>query len=161
MRRELLLTPKYKKSPQQRVRGMFGDRIPEMNVNGEGSDIKNKYKRDTRGVGKTGFKKLVSTVLLTGMTKVHTLPIPGEGEGGIEIGNETIDSTISSNTRNNSVIYRMIQFFLTMNSLRLGKILAWMCTTLYLVSRIPQIYTNYKLQSTSGVSMKLIIFASM
>ena len=163
MRRELLLTPKYKKSPQQRVKGMFGDRIPNMDIDGEGSDIKNKNKSATRGVGKSGFKKLVSTVLLTGMTKVHTLPIPGEGEGGIEIGNgieiETIDSTISSNTRNNSVIYRMIQFFLTMNSLRLGKILAWMCTTLYLVSRIPQIYTNYKLQSTSGVSMKLIIFA--
>jgi uncharacterized protein with PQ loop repeat len=159
MRRELLLTPKYKTSPQQRVRGMFGDRIPEMNVNGEGSDSKNKHKRATRGVGKTGFKKLVSTVLLTGMTKVHTLPIPGEGEGEGEIGVETIDSTISSNTRNNSVIYRMIQFFLTMNSLRLGKILAWMCTMLYLVSRIPQIYTNYKLQSTSGVSLKLIIFA--
>ncbi|ODQ44592.1 hypothetical protein PICMEDRAFT_24166, partial [Pichia membranifaciens NRRL Y-2026] len=41
----------------------------------------------------------------------------------------------------------------------LGKILAWACTALYLVSRIPQIYTNYKLQSTRGISLKLICFA--
>lgn len=46
-----------------------------------------------------------------------------------------------------------------MNKFKLGKFLAWSCTFLYLISRIPQLYTNYKLKSTKGVSLKLICFA--
>lgn len=40
-----------------------------------------------------------------------------------------------------------------------GWILAWMCTTFYLVSRIPQIYKNYRRHSTQGLSLALFSFA--
>lgn len=40
-----------------------------------------------------------------------------------------------------------------------GWLLAWMCTTFYLVSRIPQIYKNYKRHSTQGLSLALFNFA--
>lgn len=40
-----------------------------------------------------------------------------------------------------------------------GWILAWMCTTFYLASRIPQIYKNHKRHSTQGLSLALFAFA--
>lgn len=88
-----------------------------------------------------GLTKLVSTILLSSFSKVEGLPI-----GNIEM-------------ENNSIIYKIISFFITINKVKIGKILAWTCTLLYLVSRTPQIITNYKLKSTMGVSIKLIIFA--
>lgn len=91
----------------------------------------------------TGISKLVTSALLTGFTKVQGLPIRS-AKGG---------------TENNSAIYRIIHYLLTLDSYKLGKILAWSCTALYLVSRIPQMYTNYKLQTTRGISLKLICFA--
>lgn len=41
----------------------------------------------------------------------------------------------------------------------LGWLLAWMCTTFYLVSRIPQIHKNHKRHSTQGLSLWLFSFA--
>ncbi|KAF2147897.1 PQ-loop repeat-containing protein 2 [Myriangium duriaei CBS 260.36] len=40
-----------------------------------------------------------------------------------------------------------------------GTILSWMSTALYLGSRLPQLYKNYKRQSTSGLSPQLFIAA--
>ncbi|KAG2200945.1 hypothetical protein INT47_003180 [Mucor saturninus] len=40
-----------------------------------------------------------------------------------------------------------------------GWLLAWMCTTFYLVSRIPQIHKNHKRHSTQGLSLWLFSFA--
>ncbi|KAK7207410.1 PQ loop repeat-domain-containing protein [Myxozyma melibiosi] len=40
-----------------------------------------------------------------------------------------------------------------------GRVFAWACTTLYLSSRMPQIYTNFVRQSTSGLSILLFIAA--
>ncbi|ETW85836.1 hypothetical protein HETIRDRAFT_100579 [Heterobasidion irregulare TC 32-1] len=40
-----------------------------------------------------------------------------------------------------------------------GRISAWMCTTLYLTSRLPQIWKNYVRKSVEGLSMYLFIFA--
>ncbi|KAI8334846.1 PQ loop repeat-domain-containing protein [Choanephora cucurbitarum] len=45
------------------------------------------------------------------------------------------------------------------NVLPLGLMLAWMCTSFYLISRIPQIYKNYKRHSTQGLSLALFSFA--
>ncbi|TDL21509.1 PQ-loop-domain-containing protein, partial [Rickenella mellea] len=41
----------------------------------------------------------------------------------------------------------------------LGRISAWACTTLYLTSRLPQIWKNYVRKSVDGLSMALFVFA--
>ncbi|KAI8993353.1 PQ loop repeat-domain-containing protein [Pilobolus umbonatus] len=41
----------------------------------------------------------------------------------------------------------------------MGWILAWICTSLYFLSRIPQIYKNYKCHSVDGISIELFVFA--
>ncbi|KII88392.1 hypothetical protein PLICRDRAFT_41555 [Plicaturopsis crispa FD-325 SS-3] len=41
----------------------------------------------------------------------------------------------------------------------LGRIFAWLCTTLYLTSRLPQIWKNWARKSVEGLSMYLFIFA--
>ncbi|KAK9465068.1 PQ loop repeat-domain-containing protein [Lipomyces arxii] len=40
-----------------------------------------------------------------------------------------------------------------------GRVFAWACTTMYLTSRMPQIYKNFVRQSTSGLSVLLFIAA--
>lgn len=44
-------------------------------------------------------------------------------------------------------------------SINFGWALAWICTTFYILSRIPQIYKNFKRQSTEGLSIALFSFA--
>ncbi|RDB21056.1 Lysosomal amino acid transporter 1 [Hypsizygus marmoreus] len=41
----------------------------------------------------------------------------------------------------------------------IGRIFAWLCTTLYLTSRLPQIWKNYVRKSVEGLSMYLFVFA--
>ncbi|KAH7913746.1 PQ loop repeat-domain-containing protein [Hygrophoropsis aurantiaca] len=41
----------------------------------------------------------------------------------------------------------------------IGRIFAWLCTTLYLTSRMPQIWKNYIRKSVEGLSMYLFVFA--
>ncbi|KAG9127016.1 hypothetical protein FRC07_000992 [Ceratobasidium sp. 392] len=41
----------------------------------------------------------------------------------------------------------------------IGRISAWACTTLYLTSRMPQIWKNYTRQSVDGLSISLFMFA--
>ncbi|TFK91034.1 hypothetical protein K466DRAFT_573907 [Polyporus arcularius HHB13444] len=41
----------------------------------------------------------------------------------------------------------------------IGRISAWICTTLYLTSRLPQIWKNYVRKSVEGLSVYLFIFA--
>ncbi|KAF8682924.1 hypothetical protein RHS04_02327 [Rhizoctonia solani] len=41
----------------------------------------------------------------------------------------------------------------------IGRISAWTCTTLYLTSRMPQIWKNYTRQSVEGLSISLFVFA--
>ncbi|CAE6437340.1 hypothetical protein ACGC1H_004427 [Rhizoctonia solani] len=42
---------------------------------------------------------------------------------------------------------------------RIGRISAWICTTLYLTSRMPQIWKNYTRQSVEGLSISLFVCA--
>ncbi|CUA74946.1 hypothetical protein RSOLAG22IIIB_01580 [Rhizoctonia solani] len=42
---------------------------------------------------------------------------------------------------------------------RIGRISAWTCTTLYLTSRMPQIWKNYTRQSVEGLSISLFVCA--
>jgi solute carrier family 66 (lysosomal lysine-arginine transporter), member 1 len=39
----------------------------------------------------------------------------------------------------------------------IGKIMAWICTAMYLISRLPQIYKNYRRKSTWGTSLLLFM----
>lgn len=41
----------------------------------------------------------------------------------------------------------------------IGRIFAWLCTSLYLTSRLPQIWKNYARKSVEGLSMYLFVFA--
>ncbi|KIK57725.1 hypothetical protein GYMLUDRAFT_262896 [Collybiopsis luxurians FD-317 M1] len=41
----------------------------------------------------------------------------------------------------------------------IGRIFAWVCTTLYLTSRLPQIWKNFVRKSVEGLSMYLFVFA--
>jgi len=53
------------------------------------------------------------------------------------------------------------QFYLTATSDAeiLGRVFAWLCTTLYLTCRLPQIWKNYVRKSVEGLSMSLFICA--
>ena len=107
----------------------------------------------------TGISKLVTSALISGFTKVQGLPIVQQYIDTELLQQQHTPGILEGGKENNSVIYRIIEYLMTMDSYKLGKILAWACTALYLMSRIPQMYTNYKLQSTRGISLKLICFA--
>lgn len=47
------------------------------------------------------------------------------------------------------------------NKESVGETSAWLCSFLYLCSRSPQIYKNYKLKSTKGISPYLFVFAML
>ena len=42
-----------------------------------------------------------------------------------------------------------------------GHVFAWLCTALYLVSRLPQIYANYTRKSAAGLSFYMFLFAGL
>ncbi|KAK1228384.1 hypothetical protein PQX77_008521 [Marasmius sp. AFHP31] len=47
----------------------------------------------------------------------------------------------------------------TSNERVIGRLFAWLCTTLYLTSRLPQIWKNFSRKSVEGLSVYLFIFA--
>ncbi|KAI8876595.1 hypothetical protein K501DRAFT_261881 [Backusella circina FSU 941] len=47
------------------------------------------------------------------------------------------------------------------NTIWIGRFFAWLCTFLYLGSRLPQIYQNARRRSVEGLSMALFFFAAM
>ncbi|KAI8982675.1 PQ loop repeat-domain-containing protein [Pilobolus umbonatus] len=47
------------------------------------------------------------------------------------------------------------------NTIWIGRLFAWICTFLYLSSRLPQIYQNACRRSVEGLSMALFFFAAM
>ncbi|KAI8047590.1 PQ loop repeat-domain-containing protein [Gilbertella persicaria] len=53
----------------------------------------------------------------------------------------------------------MVSALSTENPVTFGWTLAWICNSLYLLSRIPQIYKNFKRHSTQGLSLALFFFA--
>jgi uncharacterized protein with PQ loop repeat len=93
------------------------------------------------------ISRVVKTAFISRISKVQGIPVIYKG----------IDN--KKNKENNSIIYKIIYFLFTLNKFKMGKMLAWSCTMLYLISRIPQIFTNFKFKSTNGVSLKLICFA--
>uniref|UniRef100_A0A1D1YJG6 Vacuolar integral membrane protein YDR352W n=1 Tax=Anthurium amnicola TaxID=1678845 RepID=A0A1D1YJG6_9ARAE len=53
------------------------------------------------------------------------------------------------------------KLFFERNSESIGRILAWICTVLYLTSRMPQIWKNYTRRSVEGLSIFMFIFAAL
>ncbi|KAL0090617.1 PQ loop repeat-domain-containing protein [Phycomyces blakesleeanus] len=47
------------------------------------------------------------------------------------------------------------------NMIWIGRFFAWLCTSLYLSSRLPQIIQNFRRRSVEGLSMALFFFAAM
>ncbi|CAB4476951.1 PQ-loop-domain-containing protein [Rhizophagus irregularis] len=52
-----------------------------------------------------------------------------------------------------------IKSFFERNYESIGRIMAWICTVLYLTSRMPQIWKNYTRRSVEGLSVFMFIFA--
>ena len=68
-----------------------------------------------------------------------------------------VTTTLSSSTMTDGDAFFSIQD----NALMIGRIFAWICTTLYLMSRVPQIYKNYKRRSIDGLSPTLFLCAAL
>ncbi|KAI7858958.1 PQ loop repeat-domain-containing protein [Circinella umbellata] len=77
----------------------------------------------------------------------------------------TTATSSSSNlvtTASSSTIINDDDFFSVQdNALVIGRIFAWICTTLYLMSRVPQIYKNHKRRSIDGLSPTLFLCAAL
>ncbi|GME85027.1 unnamed protein product [Ambrosiozyma monospora] len=123
----------------------------ESDSTSQNNDISNSNTSSRRGsvfkFPNNSLSKLISTSFVMGFSKVQGFPI-----------DKFIDID-EKKKKNNSPLYKVIMWFISMNSFKFGKILAWSCTCLYLSSRIPQLITNYNLRSTKGVTIKLIIAA--
>ena len=52
-----------------------------------------------------------------------------------------------------------ITIYHPMDSYTIGRIMAWICTALYLSSRWPQIYWNFRRKSCAGLSISMFAFA--
>ncbi|KAG5727988.1 hypothetical protein E4T56_gene19336 [Termitomyces sp. T112] len=72
---------------------------------------------------------------LFGVGTIHQRERRAGGTGVVLSGPETVDARV------------------------VGRIFAWLCTTLYLTSRLPQIWKNYVRKSVEGLSMYLFVFA--
>ncbi|VEU21075.1 DEKNAAC101963 [Brettanomyces naardenensis] len=94
-----------------------------------------------------GLAKAVTTGIVMGLSKVQGMPIAARM------------LQVAEEKENNSAIYRVIHYLLTLDFEHLAKILGWTSALLYCVSRIPQILTNIRYKSTLGVSLHLILFA--
>ncbi|GAA5805115.1 hypothetical protein HPULCUR_010628 [Helicostylum pulchrum] len=64
-------------------------------------------------------------------------------------------TTMSATSSSNDSFFELSQD----NIIWIGRVFAWACTTLYLLSRIPQLLKNRRRQSVEGLSASLFIFA--
>ncbi|ORE09779.1 hypothetical protein BCV72DRAFT_52218 [Rhizopus microsporus var. microsporus] len=70
--------------------------------------------------------------------------------------------TLNDNNKSSFVTQNEDSFIFTQdNTIWIGRFFAWLCTFLYLSSRIPQIYQNFRRRSVEGLSMALFFFAAM
>ncbi|KAI9276845.1 PQ loop repeat-domain-containing protein [Phascolomyces articulosus] len=73
----------------------------------------------------------------------------------------TTTSTLTTTSTASDNIDMDPGFTIQDNALVIGRIFAWICTTLYLMSRVPQIYKNHKRKSIDGLSPTLFICAAL
>lgn len=111
--------------------------------------------------GGMAHKVLSATVVGSLVGTSHAAPIPALGlEEHTWLDNllekvREITSIIASN------ILPLLNIVRGLTSEDVGKCSAWLCSACYLSSRSPQIYKNYKLGSTQGISVFLFVFAML
>ncbi|KAJ1526479.1 hypothetical protein HK096_011610, partial [Nowakowskiella sp. JEL0078] len=73
-----------------------------------------------------------------------------------------LTSTTTTTTRSStpSVVVSPIPT-ITQTPMELGLMFAWLCTILYLTSRLPQIYKNFIRQTCDGLSVAMFVCAAM
>ncbi|CAG8484652.1 6131_t:CDS:2 [Cetraspora pellucida] len=71
-----------------------------------------------------------------------------------------IERTLSENENDIDYIIPSKSFF-EYHAESIGRIFAWTCTVLYLTSRMPQIWKNYKRRSVEGLSIFMFVFAAL
>jgi uncharacterized protein with PQ loop repeat len=80
--------------------------------------------------------------------------------------NTSHTSIASSGEYNSATLLEILMSIIGISSLNkeqytLGRIMAWTCTVLYLTSRMPQIWKNFKRKSVEGLSIYMFIFAAL
>lgn len=74
-------------------------------------------------------------------------------------------SNLFSTADSSSMIQQVIQEAAAIDddskTIWIGRFFAWLCTFLYLSSRLPQIYQNFRRRSVEGLAMALFFFAAM
>ncbi|KAI7866998.1 PQ loop repeat-domain-containing protein [Spinellus fusiger] len=76
--------------------------------------------------------------------------------------NESMTSSLSTSTQSsNDMALLETLSSVDERTLWIGRCFAWMCTFLYLSSRLPQILQNFRRRSVEGLSMALFFFAAM
>lgn len=100
------------------------------------------------------IKSLVTSSFLASFTKVKSMPL--------NMGGESTTSSSSSSPPSYSPDFLQTSSVLVVTSLvdshTIGTVFSWLCACLYLTSRLPQIYKNFKRKSTSGTS--ILLFAA-
>ncbi|QPG73171.1 hypothetical protein FOA43_000477 [Brettanomyces nanus] len=100
-----------------------------------------------RGPNSLKLTKIIGTGIIMGLGKAQAMPITAQF------------ISLAKQKENNSVIYRVLDYLISLDTQKLGKIFGWVSAFLYISSRVPQIFKNIQVQSTGGVSLKLIICA--
>lgn len=67
--------------------------------------------------------------------------------------------TTTTTSHDNPVVLSFLDDDIARN-LWIGRFFAWLCTTLYLSSRVPQIARNFRRRSVQGLAMALFFFAA-
>ncbi|OWB84717.1 hypothetical protein B5S33_g3367 [[Candida] boidinii] len=117
--------------------------------------------------GGNSFTKMISSSFIIGFNKVNGFPIMTSSFTDTDTPEDSTKPTPHKPIKHRPSAFEQIVTFIvgfinsivSMNSHQFGKTLAWLCTFLYLSSRIPQIITNHKLRSTKGISIKLFFCA--
>lgn len=92
------------------------------------------------------IKSLVTSSFLASFTKVRSMPI--------NVDDNSISTPASALLQASSIV-----LVTSIDSQMIGSIFSWLCASLYLTSRLPQIYKNFQRKSTSGTSILLFMAA--
>lgn len=84
--------------------------------------------------------------MLVFLPKAHAAPIGIFGAAAAAAGPK----------QNNSFIHRLLDTWRETDN---GKLFGWASAAFYVLSRIPQMITNIRIQTTAGISLKLVLFA--
>lgn len=122
------------------------------------SPIRNSSRRGSRPKRKSLFMKLLSTSILgSSVGKANAMPVDS-------VTSDTPSNLVKFRTALTAVgvILQQLEskvLLANYNAALVGKICGWISSVLYLSSRSPQIWKNYKSKATKGISPYLFLFA--